>query len=156
MGHAYGNYAELTNVPLVFFLPGLGKGQKIPTVVSHADVVPTIMDVLGVGPDARIQGESLLPMILRQGAWIPRVMPSEYGRSYSLRARSLHYVVDYGGNELLYDTATDPSEKTEINAKRPLALRYFRDLAGIYLAHRANWHEASWGTLNNHRSGFAR
>lgn len=114
------------------------------------------MDVLGVEPDARIQGESLLPMILRQGPWIPRVVPSEYGRSYSLRARSLHYVVDYGGNESLYDTAADPSEKTEINSKRPLALRYFRDLAGIYLAHRAQWHEASWGTLNNHRAGFAR
>ena len=156
LGHAYGNYAELTNVPLVFFLSGLGKGQKIPTVVSHADVVPTIMDVLGVEPDARVQGESLLPMILRQGPWIPRVMPSEYGRSYSLRARSLHYVVDYGGNESLYDTAADPSEKTEINAKRPLALRYFRDLAGIYLAHRAHWHEATWGTLNNHRAGFGR
>jgi arylsulfatase A-like enzyme len=154
MGHAYGNYAELTNVPLVFFLPGLGHGQKIPTVVSHTDVVPTILDVLGVEPDARVQGESLLPMILRQGPWIPRVMPSEYGRSYSLRARSLHYVVDYSGNELLYDTAADPSEKTEINAKRPLALRYFRDLAGIYLAHRAHWREATWGTLNNHRSGF--
>jgi arylsulfatase A-like enzyme len=154
MGHAYGNYAELTNVPLVFFLPGLGHGQKIPTVVSHTDVVPTILDALGVEPDARVQGESLLPVILHQGPWTPRVMPSEYGRSYSLRARSLHYVVDYSGNELLYDTAADPSEKTEINGKRPLALRYFRDLAGIYLAHRAHWHEATWGTLDNHRAGF--
>jgi arylsulfatase A-like enzyme len=155
MGHAYGNYAELTNVPLVFFLPGMGHGQQITTVVSHTDVVPTILDALGVEPDARVQGESLLPMILRQGPWMPRVMPSEYGRSYSLRARSLHYVVDYAGNESLYNTAFDPSEKTEINAKRPLALRYFRDLAGIYLAHRAHWHEATWGTLNNHRAGFA-
>ena len=156
MGHAYGNYAELTNVPLVFFLPGLGHGQKIPTVVGHTDVVPTILDVLGVEPDARVQGESLVPMILRQGPWTPRVMPSEYGRSYSLRARSLHYVVDYSGKELLYDTGADPSEKNEINSKRPLALRYFRDLAGIYLAHRAHWHAATWGTLNNHRPGFAR
>ena len=154
MGHAYGNYAELTNVPLVFFLPGLGHGQKIFTVVSHTDVVPTILDVLGVEPDARVQGESLLPMILRQGPWIPRVMPSEYGRSYSLRSRFLHYVVDYSGNELLYDIAKDPSEKTDIKAQRPLALRYSRDLAGIYLAHRAHWHVATWGTLNNHRVGF--
>ena len=155
MGHAYGNYAELTNVPLVFFLPGLGHGQKISTVVSHTDVVPTILDALGVAPDPRVQGESLLPMIQRQGPWMPRVMPSEYGRSYSLRSRFLHYVVDYGGKEALYDTAADPSEKTEINSKRPLALRYFRDLAGIYLAHRAHWHETTWGTLNNHRAGFA-
>jgi arylsulfatase A-like enzyme len=155
MGHAYGQYAELTRVPLVLFQPGLGRGQKISTVVSHADVVPTIVDLMGLPPDQRVQGESLLPMILREGAWVPRVVPSEYGRSYSLRSLGLHYVVDYGGNEYLYDLVADPSEKTEIKSQRPLALRYFRDLAGLYLAHRAKWHAASWGTLNNHAAGFA-
>jgi arylsulfatase A-like enzyme len=154
LGHAYGQYAELTNVPLVFFTPGIGHGQKIATVVSHADVVPTILDLLGIKPDERVQGASLVPMMLRDGAWMPRVEPSEYGRSYSLRARTLHYVVDYGGNESLFDTATDPSEKTDIKDKRPLALRYFRDLAGLYLAHRATWHTASFGTLNNLAPGF--
>lgn len=155
LGHAYGNYAELTRVPLVFFAPGLGHGQKIPTVVSHADVVPTILDLMGVPADPRVQGESLLPMILRNGAWMPRVVPSEYGRSYSLRALGLHYVVDYGGAEYLYDLSADPAEKSELKDKRPLALRYFRDLAGVYLAHRAKWHAASWGSLNNHGPGFA-
>ena len=155
MGHAYGQYAELTNVPLVLFAPGLGHGQKISAVVSHADVVPTIVDLMGLPTDPRVQGESLLPMILRQGPWIPRVMPSEYGRSYSLRSRNLHYVVDYGGHESLFDIAVDPAEKSELKDKRPLALRYFRDLAGIYLAHRAHWHAATWGTLNNHLAGFA-
>ena len=153
MGHAYGQYAELTNVPLVLFDEGLGHGQKIPTVVSHTDVVPTILDLMGLAPDARVQGESLLPMILREGPWVPRVEASEYGRSYSLRSRGLHYVVDYGGKESLFDTAADPAEKTELN--RPFALRYFRDLAGIYLAHRAAWRTPTWGTLNNHRTGFA-
>jgi arylsulfatase A-like enzyme len=154
MGHAYGQYAELTNVPLVLFAPGLGHGQKIATVVSHTDVVPTILDLMGVAPDARVQGESLLPMVLRDGPWVPRVMPSEYGRSYSLRSRGLHYIVDYGGNESLFDIAVDPAEKSEIKDKRPLALRYFRDLAGIYLAHRAAWRTPTWGTLNNHKAGF--
>jgi arylsulfatase A-like enzyme len=155
MGHAYGQYAELTHVPLTFFLPGVGHGQKIDTVVGHIDVVPTILDRMGIGADPRLQGESLLPMMSRQGPWMPRVMPSEYGRSYSLRARDLHYVVDYGGNESLFAVATDPDEKTDVKDRRPLALRYFRDLAGIYLAHRAQWSTAAWGTLNNHRAGFA-
>lgn len=154
LGHAYGQYAELTRVPLVLFVPGLGHGQTISTVVSHADLVPTIVDLMGLPADERVQGESLLPMILRDGPWTPRVVPSEYGRSYSLRSQGLHYVVDYGGNESLYDLATDASEKTDLKDKRPLALRYFRDLAGIYLAHRAQWHAASWGSLNNHGPGF--
>lgn len=154
LGHAYGQYAELTRVPLVFFVPGLGRGQKIPTVVSHTDVVPTIVDLMGVPRDERVQGETLLPMILRDGAWMPRVVASEYGRSYSLRSQDLHYVVDYAGNESLFDLASDPTEKTDLKDKRPLALRYFRDLAGVYLAHRAQWRSASWGSLNNHGPGF--
>jgi len=154
MGHAYGHYAELTNVPLVLFRSGLGHGQKISTVVGHADVVPTIVDLMGVPADARVQGQSLLPMILRQGPWVPRVMPSEYGRSFSLRSASLHYIVDYAGNESLYDIAIDPAEKTELKDKRPVALRYFRDLTGLYLAHRAQWHATQWGTLNNQSPSF--
>jgi arylsulfatase A-like enzyme len=155
LGHAYGQYAELTNVPLLLVDPGLGHGQKLATVVSHIDVVPTILDRMGVEPDPRVQGESLLPMILRDGGWLPRVEPSEYGRSYSLRSRALHYLVDYGGHESLFDIAVDPAEKSDLVERRPLALRYFRDLAGIYLAHRAAWRTTTWGTLNNHRAGFA-
>jgi len=154
MGHAFGQYAELTNVPLIFFLPGLGHGEKIATVVSHIDVVPTIVDLMGLPADERVQGESLLPMILRQGQWVPRVMPSEYGRSYALRSRAWHYIVNYSGRESLYNIALDPTEKTDLKDKEPLALRYFRDLAGIYLAHRAAWRTRTWGTLNNHAPGF--
>jgi arylsulfatase A-like enzyme len=154
LGHAYGQYAELIHVPLVLFLPGLGHGQHIDTVVSHADLVPTLIDLMGLPADERVQGESLLPMILRDGPWVPRVAASEYGRSYSLRSRRLHYLVDYAGDEHLYDLSLDPSEKTDLKDRQPLALRYFRDLAGIYLAHRANWHTLSWGTLNNHGPGF--
>ncbi len=155
LGHAFGHWREVTHVPLVLYVPGLSdKLRKIDTVVSHLDIAPTISDLLGVAPDERMQGQSLLPMILRQGPWVPRVVPSEYGRSYGLRAARLHYIVDYSGKEMLYDTSTDPQEKTELKNSRPMALRYMRDNAGFYLAHRARWRMSTWGTLNNHAAGF--
>lgn len=155
LGHAFGHWREVTHVPLVLYVPGLSdKLAKIDTVVSHVDIAPTISDLLGVSPDERMQGQSLLPMILRQGPWVPRVMPSEFGRSYSLRAARLHYIVDYGGKEMLYDTGSDPQEKTELKDTRPMALRYMRDNAGFYLAHRARWRTSTWGTINNHAAGF--
>jgi arylsulfatase A-like enzyme len=157
LGHAYGHWFEVTQVPLVLWVPGLtDKEITVDTTVSHVDVAPTILDLMGLPPEPRMQGQSLVPMALRQGPWTPRVIPAEYGRSYSLRAANLRYIVDYGGKEMLYDTAADPIEKTDVKDQRPMALRYLRDCAGFYLAHRARWHTASWGTLNNQTPEFAK
>jgi arylsulfatase A-like enzyme len=157
LGHAYGHWFEVTQVPLILWAPGL-KATIIPAevVASHVDVAPTILDLMGLPPEPRMQGESLLPIILRQGPWVPRVVPSEYGRSYSIRATTLRYIVDYGGKETLFDTVTDPLEKTDVKDKRPMAWRYVRDNAGFYLAHRARWQSVKWGTLNNHTAEFVK
>jgi arylsulfatase A-like enzyme len=157
LGHAYGHWFEVTQVPLILWVPGL-KAAQIPAevVASHVDVAPTILDLMGLQPDPRMQGESLLPIILRQGPWVPRVMPSEYGRSYSLRATKLRYIVDYGGKETLFDTVADPLEKNDVKDTRPMAWRYVRDNAGFYLAHRARWQSSKWGTLNNHSPEFVK
>jgi arylsulfatase A-like enzyme len=157
LGHAYGHWFEVTQVPLILWAPGL-KAAQIPAeaVASHVDVAPTILDLMGLAPEPRMQGESLLPIILRQGPWVPRVVPSEYGRSYSLRSTKLRYIVDYGGKETLFDTVADPIEKTDVKDKRPMAWRYVRDNAGFYLAHRARWQTVKWGTLNNHTAEFVK
>jgi len=157
LGHAYGHWFEVTQVPLVLWVPGLTEKEiAIDTTVSHVDVAPTILDLLGLPPEPRMQGQSLLPMALRQGPWTPRVIPAEYGRSYSLRSANLRYIVDYGGKEMLYDTVADPIEKTDVKDQRSMALRYLRDCAGFYLAYRSRWHTASWGTLNNQTPEFVK
>ena len=157
LGHAYGHWFEVTQVPLVLWVPGLtGKQITVDTTVSHVDVAPTILDLMGLPPEPRMQGQSLLPMALRQGPWTPRVIPSEYGRSYSLRAANLRYIVDYSCKEMLYDTLADPIEKTDVKDRRPMALRYLRDCAGFYLAHRNHWHTATWGALNNQTEEFVK
>jgi len=157
MGHAFGHYAELSNVPLVLYAHGLvPSGVTIETVTSHLDIVPTILDLLGVEADARVQGRSLLPLVARAGPWTPRVVPLEYGRSYALRALRWKYIVDYGENESLFDLDSDPTEQKEIGQERPMALRHMRELAGFYLAHREHWSMATWGPLNNHGVGFLR
>ncbi len=174
MGHAFGHYAELANVPFVLVGDGLlpGDGIVIDTVSSHLDIAPTILDLMGVTPDQRIQGSSLMPVLLRQGPWTPRVMPLEYGRSYALRSQRWKYIVDYQGQESIFDLASDPTE--QVNLLRagtgadssspspsfsgppngPMALRYMRDIAGIFLIYRSVWRMDTFGTFNNHGRGF--
>lgn len=157
MGHAFGHHAELANVPLVLMGDGLvDEGIVIDTVTSHLDIVPTILDLMGVPASERIQGQSLVPLLLRQGPWTPRVMPLEYGRSYALRARRWKYIVDYQGNESVFDLQNDPTEQQDLIGKNPMALRYLRDLAGFFLAHRSDWRMSELGALNNHGPGFLR
>lgn len=154
MGHAFGHYAELSNVPFIVFHPGIGGGRKIATATSHLDVAPTLIDLMGVDIPEVMQGESMLPLIARDGPWTPRVVVSEYGRSYALRSYGWKYIVDYHGGEKLYDSIADPTEQTELQGTADMALRYMRDMTGFYLAHRRDWRGATFGTLNNHAAGF--
>src|SRR4029079_18714209 len=106
----------------------------------------TVLDLVGQPADARMQGVSLLPAALA-GADVPRVVASEYGRSYALRAGRWHYVVDYNGTATLHDVIADPEETVDLSRTQPLVLRYFRDAAALYLVHRVAWREATWGNL---------
>lgn len=156
MGHAFGHFSELGDVPLVFFVPGMTDGgKKISVPSSHIDIVPTILDLLGVDIAPEVQGRSLVPLILRRGPWTPRVVSLEYGRSYSLRAREWRFIVDYDGTETLYHLATDPTEQRDVSETRPVALRYLRDSAGFFLTHRSEWSVRRWGDLANHSPAFA-
>lgn len=155
IGHAFGNYIELTRVPLVVLLPGVLKaGSTVDTGCGHIDIAPTILDMMGVTPDSHVQGESLLPLIIRRARWLPRVVSSEYGRSYALKAKRYRYVVDYEGNEELFDLEKDPYEQANLVTKRPLVLRYFRDLTGFYLEYRVPWRMRTWGSLDNQGKGL--
>ena len=160
MGHAFGHFAELSNVPfIVIWPPGhpmAGAVRKHETVTSLIDIAPTALSLLGLPADARMQGRDMLPVMRRQGPWPARVVPMEYGKSFALRARDWKYMVDYSGRERLYHAAVDPTEQREIADQAPMALRYMRESAGFYLAHRTRWTAAEWGEFNDHGPGLAR
>jgi len=156
MGHAFGHYAELANVPFVIYAKGITDSgpRTVETVTTHLDIAPTVLDLLGVERSERIQGMSVLPLILRQGPWTPRVVSLEYGKSYGLRARDFKLIVSYGGTESLYDVAVDPTEQKDVHGSDPIALRYMRDMAGFFLEYRKAWRSETMGDYNNHKQGF--
>lgn len=156
MGHAFGHYAELANVPFVLYVPGLEPNgpRKIDTVTTHLDIAPTVIDLMGFEPAEEIQGRSVLPLALRQGPWVPRIVSLEYGRSYALRAKRWKIIVAYDGTESLFDLETDPTEQKDLIESNPFALRYMRDQMGFFLDHRKQWRMKTWGSLANHGEGF--
>ncbi len=145
-GHAYSLHHELVSVPLIVLGAGLPP-TRVEAPTSNLDIAATVLDLLGVAPDDRMQGASLVPLA-QGGAWPVRMVASEYGKSYALRAGTWHYVVDYDGSAGVFDVAADPDETHDLGRGAPMVLRYFRDASGLYLAHRTAWREATWGTLD--------
>ncbi|MFX5023892.1 hypothetical protein ABTC42_19760, partial [Acinetobacter baumannii] len=54
----------VVRVPLVIKLPGQRQGRVVSTPVSLADIVPTIVDVLGLPAMPGLDGRSLRPALL--------------------------------------------------------------------------------------------
>jgi choline-sulfatase len=150
-GHAYSLNRELISVPLIVASPGLAPAV-IDTPTSAADVAPTVVDLLGVARDPRMQGTSLVGLA-RTGDAIARIVASEYGRSYVLRGGRWRYLVGYDDKGALYDVDADPAETRDVAAAAPLALRYLRGAAGLYLEYRTAWRAAEWGDLANLTGG---
>jgi choline-sulfatase len=138
--HSCSVYQTALHVPLGFSAPGLiPAGARVPQVVELIDVLPTLLDLVGVAKPAEQHGKSLVPYLERPGeGGRGRPAFSEYGSStihtvlqdnWKLvhnpegfnpicipDAPPNHYPI---GKEELYDLARDPGERVNLAAKEP-------------------------------------
>lgn len=115
-------YEWSARVPLLLRLPG-GKhaGESVVTPVSLTDVLPTVLDVIGVPEDARapMQGESLLPLLDAERP--DRPVFSEYhlekvhAPCFMVRRGPYKYVLVHGHDEQLFDLERDPDELDDLS-----------------------------------------
>lgn len=57
-------YEESVRVPWLMRVPSIGRRQRvITTPVSHIDLVPTLLDLMGMSIPDRLQGQSLAPLM---------------------------------------------------------------------------------------------
>lgn len=75
--HGHTLHEELVHVPLIIRLPGQKAGRRIPQVTASIDVMPTILDVLGLPVPPEVQGRSLRPLWEDPAGWKPRAALSE-------------------------------------------------------------------------------
>ncbi len=62
-----------TRIPLIVFWPGhIPGGQRFKDAVSMIDVLPTVLDLVGLPPPDVMQGQSLKPLLFHTGEWRPR------------------------------------------------------------------------------------
>ena len=119
-GHARTLYAEVLNVPLVFFGGSAPAGRRVRERVSHIDVLPTLRELCGLPHGAGDAGVSLLPLIQGGRDTLPeRALFADLWRNPAGERRSVLRAAIHGrwkriGGNLegpqLFDLDADPRE----------------------------------------------
>jgi arylsulfatase A-like enzyme len=142
--HGLTLYDEEINVPIIFSLPGVLKEGLVGTFAAqHVDIVPTILDLLGLAIDQRMTGRSLTPALLagKVMAEVPVYAERWLARAYRLGGYKLiehtrkddicpnvaKKVCKQGHWTELYDVENDPHERHEISGKHPDIVRDYRN-----------------------------
>jgi arylsulfatase A-like enzyme len=129
IGHGHSMYQEVLRVPLIVAGPGVQAGRRIACPTNHLDVVPTLLDLLGIAPPPGLRGASRCAL-LRRGA-VPEdcvraplfAESPAYGPATRVVVEgSLKLIARSGAPPLLFDLSSDPGERTDLAAARPEAV----------------------------------
>ena len=116
-------YATISHSPLMLRIPGLPGGQRFDAFAQPPDFMPTILDLMGCPAPARVQGQSLLPIVRgeKQSVRDFAVSSLNYVTDEEVRCptclRTKDWLYIYGGDEWaseLYDLNADPTEERNV------------------------------------------
>jgi arylsulfatase A-like enzyme/Tfp pilus assembly protein PilF len=130
--HAYFIYGSTTHVPLIVRTPWGLTGRRAARV-SGADVMPTVLDLVGQAPEKDLDGRSLARLLLDPEARLDRPAYSEtyftryhYGWQHLRALRDERYTYIDAPEPELYDLLSDPGETRNVfkaNSARAEPLR---------------------------------
>ncbi|MCH2184509.1 sulfatase [Myxococcota bacterium] len=150
IGHGSDLHRETVRVPLVFIGPGVPEDLRIEQPVGLADVMPTVLDLLGVAIPPGVKGQSLVPLFSQSGVAQERPIFSEawqitgVTRTGGVEIDQPTYGVERGQYKLIrypeptgfrfafFDLAADPGENQNLlEAGTPLGSESAREFEGL-------------------------
>lgn len=121
-GHQLTLFEEATRVPLLMLLPGrAAAGQVVSTPVSLVDVLPTVLDTLGLPAPAGIQGRSLR-MLIEGKQMADRDAHASLAKQRAIR-RGRWKLIRNDARRWLFDLERDPRERRNVAGERPDVVR---------------------------------
>ncbi len=115
--HCRGIWANLSHVPMILWIPGVAGGRLSDAAVENIDLVPTLLDYLGVDPaQNEFDGASLRSQI--DGGQPPEPFAFAYQGRYRAAADAHHHLIldGAGHRTTLFDVASDPLEQHDLFA----------------------------------------
>jgi arylsulfatase A-like enzyme/Tfp pilus assembly protein PilF len=130
MTHAFLAYDTTIRVPLILRVPGRDGGRRIEERVGTVDIVPTVLDMVGIDLPGHLQGRSLEPVMQREASQQPVSNRRPY-YAESLSPRLSHgigelrvlfqgpYKYIHGPRSELFDMTSDARELDDLVDRAP-------------------------------------
>jgi len=114
---------QVTHVPLLICHPRRPwAGRRVRGFVQHTDLMPTLLELLGVKAPARVTGESLAPLIESGRDSTRDLIVTGWGEHAALRTHQWCYLGRWSQGppfSELYDVQRDSRELTNLAAQHP-------------------------------------
>lgn len=107
------------HVPMIVRIPqslkGLQdlRGQQCDSLVTHADIMPTFLNLAGVPQDAWPQLDGLDMLDIAQGKAERERLIAQFNEFYAVIEKRYKYMTTAFGGELMFDLENDPREQRE-------------------------------------------
>lgn len=134
LSHGVFLYDATMHVPLIFYSPTVLKPRRVKWRVSSVDIVPTVLELLGIKTTQSFQGRSLVEMMKGKGADRDYYMDSAYaklhfGWSFLRALGSKGFTVVEAPDVEVYDWETDKRQENNLaQQKKELADSYIKRL----------------------------
>jgi arylsulfatase A-like enzyme len=126
VGHGTSVYQEQVHVPLIIKYPGLRGAKVVDDLVSHIDILPTVLDALGYPVPKTLPGRNLGEAPKTAVTVISESFPCDLFTHLSPRFRRTERAVFRGpfklmkstnGGHALYDLSKDPREEHNLDSQ---------------------------------------
>jgi len=123
---------QVTRVPLVIYHPRRAwAGKRIKGFALHTDVMPTVLEILGVSAPSRVTGHSLVGMIDRnERSPNGERIVTGWGEHGAVRTPEWCYIGRWSRGsqfEELYDLRRDPEELNNVASQNPSVVKELRE-----------------------------
>ena len=141
--HGFFVYESTLRVPLIVRGPGVPPGRRVKEVARSVDLLPSVLDLLGVPAPAgwKGSGRSLAPVLRGTAPMTPEPAYAEsllpllhYGWSDLRALRDGRWKYIQAPRPELYDLETDPGETRDLAAEMPARAEALRNGVAAHLA----------------------
>jgi len=120
--HGFTLYEEVTRVPLIIAFPNRWHaGNVVESPVGLVDVLPSVLEYLGIKPSHLYQGKSFLGLVTGEGEQRPLILAVDRFRRVIGIVDGRWKLLKIGDKNRrfeLYDLANDPHERKNLYAER--------------------------------------